>query len=81
MTHARGPSKLIRGERSHGKARGVKSCRGTQIAIRFDNDTFAKILGRANHYNTSFAEQVRQLVEDGLEHNDFPAIQRPADAV
>lgn len=39
----------------------------TQIVCRFDDDTFAEIQARATAQGTSFNEQVRQLVEWGLE--------------
>jgi hypothetical protein len=38
-----------------------------QISIRFDDLTFETIRDRARTANTSFAEQVRLLVEWGLE--------------
>lgn len=38
-----------------------------QIVVRFDRETFDQIRGRAVAQHTSFAEQVRQLVEWGLE--------------
>jgi hypothetical protein len=39
----------------------------TQISIRFDDLTFETIRERAKTEKTSFAEQVRTLVEWGLE--------------
>lgn len=38
-----------------------------RIVCAFDEETFAQIRGRAVKEQTSFAEQVRQLVEWGLE--------------
>jgi len=39
----------------------------TQIVVRFDDDTFAQIRERALADETSIAEQIRTLVEWGLE--------------
>lgn len=38
-----------------------------RIVIAFDPDTFEQISKRAQHSKTSFAEEVRTLVEFGLE--------------
>lgn len=38
-----------------------------QVVVRFDIETFNQIRDRAVDGRTSFAEQVRQLVEWGLE--------------
>jgi acyl-CoA-binding protein len=38
-----------------------------RIVCAFDEETFAQIRGRAVKEQTSFAEQVRRLVEWGLE--------------
>ncbi|OWJ67423.1 hypothetical protein [Inquilinus limosus] len=39
----------------------------TRIVVSFDRDTFEQIRQRAERERTSFAEQVRTLVEWGLE--------------
>ncbi len=41
--------------------------RGRRVTVEFDDDTFATIKARAKDHNTSFGEQVRLLVEWGLE--------------
>ena len=51
-------------------ARGVPDPRQPsrlQIVVAFDPDTFAEIRERAIRGQTSFAEQVRMLVDWGLE--------------
>lgn len=51
-------------------ARGSKDPRfpdHTQIVVRFDDETFAQIRDRAIREGTSFGEQIRMLVEWGLE--------------
>lgn len=45
------------GYRNHGKIR---------VVVSFDDDTFSEIRAKATRDKTSFAEQVRQLVEWGL---------------
>lgn len=47
----------VAGCRNHGKLR---------VVVGFDDDTFAEIRAKAVRAKTSFAEQVRQLVEWGL---------------
>ena len=47
------------------KRRGDKAT--TQIVIRMDDDTFNQVRDRASRERTSFAEQVRILIEWGLE--------------
>jgi hypothetical protein len=41
-----------------------------RIVVSFDDETFAVIRKRAIQRGTSFAEQVRQLVEWGLEADE-----------
>lgn len=48
-------------------AKGTKQCNKRHIAIAFDVDVFNEIRSRAQKEGTSFAEQVRLLVEWGLE--------------
>ena len=43
-----------------------------QIVVRFDDETFAQIRRRAVREGTSFGEQVRRLVEWGLEAEARP---------
>lgn len=38
----------------------------TKVVCLLDDDTFAEVRGRAIRQKTSFAEQLRQLVEWGL---------------
>lgn len=49
------------------RARGVKMGNKRQIVVRLDDDTFDEVLALAEHSNTSVAEQVRVLIEFGLE--------------
>jgi hypothetical protein len=48
-----------------------------QIVVSFDPETFAEIRGRAIQQQTSFAEQIRLLVEWGLEAEIIAAPARP----
>lgn len=52
-----------------GPGRGVQRGADTmkRIVVSFDTDTFDELHRRARRDGTSFAEQVRQLVEWGLE--------------
>ena len=59
MTRAVSAGKVARGVR-HGP-------NDMRIVVSFDDDTFATIRSRAVAQGTSFAEQVRQLCEWGLE--------------
>lgn len=57
-------------------AKGVKDPRfpeHTQIVVRFDDETFEQIRQRAIANNTFFSEQVRLLVEWGLEAAEAPS--------
>lgn len=49
---------------------GVAHGKNLQITVRFDPETFQAIRARAWHEKTSVAEQVRRLVEWGLESLD-----------
>jgi len=62
------PSKDDQTKIASGSLRGAMSKR---IVIAFDDETFDVIRLRAVIRKTSFAEQVRQLVEWGLEFDDF----------
>lgn len=46
--------------------RGLRKGGVMRIVVCFDDETFDQIRARAVRKNTSFAEQVRQLVEFGL---------------
>ena len=50
-------------------ARGVKRTEGSglRVVITFDPETFEQVRNRADRLETSFAEQIRTLVEWGLE--------------
>ncbi|WP_249696470.1 hypothetical protein [Stappia sp. WLB 29] len=51
-------------------ARGTKDPRfpdHTQVVVRLDDETFAAVRARAVEEGTSFSEQVRLLIEWGLE--------------
>jgi hypothetical protein len=45
----------------------VRAPGSRRIVVRFDDETFAAIRRRAEEADTSFAEEVRTLVEWGLE--------------
>ena len=47
-----------------------KTNRYRRTMVGFDEDVFAEIRGRAVTQHTSFAEQVRLLVEWGLEEDE-----------
>lgn len=55
-------------------ARGIQRTDGSglRIVITFDPDTFGQIRDRAERLDTSFGEQVRTLVEWGLEADEAP---------
>lgn len=59
----------IRMRRQPRVARGVERVSGGSraISVRFDPETFGEILRRAQKLKTSFGEQVRILVEVGIE--------------
>lgn len=61
---------MMRSTQKRPVARGSKDPRfpeHTQIVVRLDDETFAQIRERAVREGTSFGEQVRTLVEWGLE--------------
>jgi hypothetical protein len=52
-------------------ARGsIKTPGSRRIVVQFDDETFGEIRRRAEAEGSSFAEQVRTLVEWGLEENE-----------
>jgi hypothetical protein len=48
-------------------ARGTRRGTTARLVVTFDDETFAEIRARAVKAGTSVAEQIRQLVEFGLE--------------
>ncbi len=50
-----------------GPAKGVQRGSWRQLVVKIDSDTFEEIRARAERENTSMAEQVRLLIEWGLE--------------
>lgn len=48
-------------------AQGVRKGEYIGVVVRFDPETFEQIRGRALREATSFGEQVRTLIEWGLE--------------
>jgi hypothetical protein len=50
-----------------GPGRGTHKRNGRMITVQFDHDTFNQLRNRAIAEKTSFSEQVRLLVEWGLE--------------
>lgn len=55
-------------QRPDGPAQGVeRACGKRQVVVRMDTDQFAEVRALATEEGTSLAEQIRNLIEWGLE--------------